>query len=149
MPRRFATALSSTMVRLLPTKAVRIRTAESPRVPEPLLQAAACHCVSTRAGGRPGEALDVDHLKDSSRRDEELPLAWKRRVRPQVRGQACRHGEEGAAGSIVRDEGVEGAHVRSGACEAPKHNCLVQLCPVDVLQVKRNPSPENSASRWP
>jgi hypothetical protein len=25
----------------------------------------------------------------------------------------------------------------------------VQLCPVDVLQVKRNPSPENSASRWP
>ncbi len=91
--------------------------------------------------------LDVDHLEDISCRDEEPPLARKRRVRPKISSQPRGDGEEGALGGIVRDEGVKGAHIRGGGGEAPKHNRLAQLRPVDGLQIKRDSSPENTGSR--
>ena len=103
--------------------------------------------IGPRVGSRPGKSLDIDHLKDSSCRDQKLPLARKRRVRPQIGSQARGDREEGALGGIVRDEGVEGAHIRGGAGEAPKHNCLSQLRPVDGLEIKRDSSPENTGSR--
>ena len=79
--------------------------------------------------------------------DQKLSLARKRRVWGQIRRQAGGDGEEGAIGRIVRDERVQGAHVGSGACEAPEHDGLSQLIPVGRLQIQRNPSPENAGRR--